>query len=133
VFDALTLPKHLKHWNCPTNMDITFAESDIREGGEYRIGMTLKEGEGPEMMFVGKYLEINRPNLLVYTQSFSPGKDAPLTPETKITIKLQQQGQQTLLDFKQVGFANKRSYHGAKVSWPSIYDKLGGYLQSLRS
>ena len=131
VFDTLTQPEHLKHWNCPPNMDVTFAESTLEVGGEYRIGMTMREGDGTEMMFIGKYLEINRPDLLSYTQSFSAGHDTPLTPETTITIKLNQEGSETKLRFNQTGFANKRSFQGARVSWPTIYDKLDAYIQSI--
>ena len=45
VFDALTLPEHLKHWDCPDHLDITFAESKPNVDGEYKIGLKMKNGE----------------------------------------------------------------------------------------
>ena len=131
VFDALTLPEHLKHWYCPDHLKITFAESDAKIGGEYRIGVIQKDGNGPEMMFLGKFLEIDRPHLLVYSQAFSMGNDYPMTPETKISIHLTNDGSKTLLKLIQTGLASKESFEGAKMSWPGVYTKLGNYLNSL--
>jgi uncharacterized protein YndB with AHSA1/START domain len=104
----------------------------LEVGGEYRIGVTVVGGDGREMMFIGKYLEINRPNQLVYTQAFSPGNDAPPTPETIIAIQLRQEDNKTLMKFKQSGFAHKKSYAGARRSWPEVYGKLSAYLETIQ-
>jgi len=131
VFDALTLPKHLKHWNCPNHLEITSAESTPEVGGNYSIRMTPQGSDGPEMMFVGTYLRINQPEVLSYTHAFSPGNDAPLTPETTITIGLRQLDNETVMEFRQTGFTNKQAFDGARMSWPSIYENLSAYLENL--
>lgn len=131
VFDAITLPEHLKEWDCPEHLDISFAESKPKAGGEYRVGLVVPGGDGTEMMFVGKYKKVARPNQLTYTHAFSPGNGAPLTPETNISISLKQDGDKTLMQFKQTGFADKRAYEGARMSWPGLYTKLGNYLETL--
>lgn len=132
VFETLTMPEHLKNWHSPDHLNITFTEADLKVDGEYRIGVTLAGGDGKEMLFVGRYLKIKRPNLLVYTQAFSPGGDEPLTTETKITIHLEQEGNQTFMNFKQTGFSHKQALQGARMSWPQAYDKLGEYLIKLQ-
>jgi len=132
VFDALTLPKHLKNWDCPEHLNITFAESSPKVGGEYRIGLVVPGGDGNEMMFIGKYTKIDKPNEVAYTHSFSPGYGASLTPETKVTIHLKEDGDKTILKFKQTGFTDKKAYDGARMSWPSMYSKLGTYLETLK-
>lgn len=131
VFEVLTKPEHIRHWHSPNHLDITFAENTLEVGGEYRIGVTVVGGDGTEMMFIGKYVEINPPDRLVYTQTFSPGNDAPLTSETKITIDLKQEGNRTLMNFLQTGFTQKQALAGAKRSWPEAYAKLGAYLETL--
>lgn len=131
VFDALTLPEHLKNWYCPNHLAITFAESNPEVGGEYKVGVVQPDEKGSEMMFIGKYLEIKKPHLLVYTQTFMMGKDYPPIPETTITIKLEQKESKTIVKLIQTGFAVTGSYEGAKMSWPGIYAKLGKYLETL--
>ena len=130
VFETLILPEHIKEWYCPSHLNLTFAESTPEIGGEYKIGV-VAPGTDNEMMFLGKYLEMRKPDHLVYTQAFSMGPNGPVTPETIITIKLSQQGDTTHMSFNQAGFANKQSFDGARMSWPPVYDKLGNYLESL--
>ena len=131
VFNVLTQQEHLKNWNCPSGMTITFAESNVTIGGDFRIGLTMNNGDGTEMMFVGKFLEIDPPHHLVYTQAFSPGNGVPLTQETTITINLKQEGSQTQLKFIQTGFTSTREVKGGEYAWKSIMEKLDNYISTL--
>lgn len=131
VFDVLTKQEHLKNWNCPSGMTISFAESNVSVGGNFRIGLLMDNADGTEMMFIGKFLVIDRPHRLVYTQAFSPGKGAPLTQESTITIDLKQEGSQTQMNFIQTGFTSKREVKGGEYAWKSIMEKLAHYVQTL--
>lgn len=71
VFDAFTKPEKMKSWWTEnTTFDI-----DLKVGGKWKI--VRKEG-GEVYTALGKYLEINKPNLVRYTYSmpqFSSNED----------------------------------------------------------
>src|ERR1019366_4211753 len=71
VFDAYTKAEHLAKWFGPHGFRIT-AESDLRIGGKYHITMhgtdALPEPYASEQYpMSGEYLEVKRPERLVYT------------------------------------------------------------------
>lgn len=71
VFDAFTKPEAMRVWWT----DDTEFDMDLRVGGTWTI--TRKEGDMTFTM-TGKYLEVNRPEKLVYTiamPQFSPNSD----------------------------------------------------------
>jgi uncharacterized protein YndB with AHSA1/START domain len=80
VFDAWTKPEHVKRWWAPASRGVTMVQcdADVRPGGAYRYVMGR---ESERIGFSGKYLEIDRPTRLVYTQCFDPfpGADAMVT------------------------------------------------------
>jgi uncharacterized protein YndB with AHSA1/START domain len=65
VFDAWLNPKMLSLFMMPmTGMPESDVENDVREGGGFTIIMHVGNDELPH---TGKYLEINRPDKLVFT------------------------------------------------------------------
>jgi uncharacterized protein YndB with AHSA1/START domain len=74
VFDALTNPEHLPHWFGFRDWTLPVCEIDLRPGGKWRYVMRGPDGE--EMGMSGVYREIERPERLVYTESFDdyPGE-----------------------------------------------------------
>jgi uncharacterized protein YndB with AHSA1/START domain len=63
VFDAWSRPELFQRWWVPRSMGMTLhdCEMDVRTGGTYRLNF----GEG--MDFFGRYLEVVRPSLIVWT------------------------------------------------------------------
>jgi uncharacterized protein YndB with AHSA1/START domain len=76
VFDAWTKPELVRRWWAPRSLGVTLAscDADVTVGGKYRY--VLKGRKGDELGFSGKYLELDRPTRLVYTQVFEPMADA---------------------------------------------------------
>ena len=68
VFEAWTRPELIVKWWTPKSFGITFisCETDVRPGGTYRFVMGHPSFDQP-MAFHGKYLEVERPNRLVWT------------------------------------------------------------------
>jgi len=72
VFDAWTTPELIMKWWTPKSFGITFisCEADVRPGGTYRFVMGHPAFDKP-MAFVGRYLEVDPPRRLVWTNEES--------------------------------------------------------------
>lgn len=68
VFDAWTRPELIMKWWTPKSFGITFisCDADVRVGGTYRFVMGHPAFDQP-MAFHGKYLEVDPPRRLVWT------------------------------------------------------------------
>ncbi len=126
VFKALTEHEHIKKWNSPKNLDVTFSEGELKVGGKYSYGM--KSGDGPEYVLKGEFKEIDAPDRLVYTQSRhgAPG------PETEITITLEEHESITTMEFHHTGFPSKEFRDGAIQGWNQAFEKLESHLMNPR-
>ena len=85
IFDAWTKPELIMKWWTPASFGITFisCEADVRTGGTYRYVFGHPSFDKP-MAFVGKYLEVEPPNRLVWTNEESQdGSVTTLTLEEK--------------------------------------------------
>jgi len=85
VFEAWTRPELIMQWWTPKSFGITFisCEADVRPGGTYRFVMGHPAFDQP-MAFVGRYLEVDPPKRLVWTNEESAdGSVTTLTLEEK--------------------------------------------------
>ena len=82
VFEAWTTPELLMRWWTPKSLGITFisCEADVRPGGTYKFVMGHPDFDQP-MAFVGRYLEVDPPRRLVWTNEES-GDDGSVTTVT---------------------------------------------------
>jgi uncharacterized protein YndB with AHSA1/START domain len=81
VFDAWTKPELLMKWWAPKSFGITFisCEADVRAGGTYRFVFGHPASDQP-VAFVGRYLEVEPPKRLVWTNEESD--EGPVTTVT---------------------------------------------------
>jgi uncharacterized protein YndB with AHSA1/START domain len=81
VFDAWTKAELVKRWWAPKSRGVAVVEctAEVRPGGAYRY--VLARGEAERFAFSGKYLEVDRPTRLVYTNWFEaiPGAEVTVT------------------------------------------------------
>ena len=91
VFEAWTTPELLMRWWAPESFGITFlsCEADVRAGGTYRFVFGVP-GSDQTMAFVGRYLEVEPPTRLVWTNEESD--DGPVT-----TVTFEERNGKTLL------------------------------------
>ena len=68
VFEALTIPEHVRRWYGPRAMTIVVCEIDLRVGGRWRN--LLRAPDGTEHGFAGEYREIVAPSTLVSTEYY---------------------------------------------------------------
>ena len=68
MFEMWTNPEHFSQWLPPTGFEMQFLRSDIRPGGSTFYVMT---GNGGVKMYGrAEYIQIQKPNRIVYTQQF---------------------------------------------------------------
>ena len=139
MFDMWTKPEHFSQWLPPTGFTMEFRRSDIRSGGDAFYAMT----NGSFTMYGrANYLELHRPDRIVYTQCFTdehenisrhPG--APVWPEkmlttvqlteegaaqTRVTIRWEVTGSATPEEV--AAFVAERA--GMTKGWTGSFDKL---------
>jgi uncharacterized protein YndB with AHSA1/START domain len=93
MYDMWTQAEHMSRWSPPTGFTMWFSRADIRVGGSSFYLMTNGSSENNVTMY-GRvaYLEMDKPNRLVYTQQFCDEHEnisrhpmAPTWPATMLT------------------------------------------------
>ena len=117
LFDAWLDAESLGTWMRPQPISETRAETDPREGGEFRIVMVR---DGSDLLHQGTYREIDRPSRLVFTWS-SPAthhRDSVVT----VTFEPLASGS-TMVEIHQVGLPDEESRASHTEGWS---DALAG-------
>lgn len=143
MFDVWTSPKHLAQWLPPAGFTMEFIECDIRVGGASFYSM----GNGSVKMFgVTRYLALERPHRLIYTQQFTDEKKnisrhpmAPTWPETMLTtVEFAEEGPartRVTVTWQPHGPATREEIEtfvkmkgSMTQGWTGSFDKLEAYL-----
>jgi len=127
VFDAWLNPKTLSKFILPmAGMAEPKTETDAREGGEFSIIMNVGEEKIPH---TGKYLEITRPNKLVFTWNspFSAGNSVVTLNFDKIDEN------STNIKLSHTKFPDEESRVNHEDGWDNILIKLDNVLTSLNA
>ena len=143
VFEMWTDPKHIGQWLPPVGMTSKFFKGDIKTGGRSFYCM---EGVNGVMYGRAEYMEVTRPNRIVYTQSFcdenqKPARHplAPTWPQTMLTTVVLEAEDinrtRVTVTWEIFGEANateRDTFHNAKAGmtggWTGSFDKLESYL-----
>ncbi|MCB0394347.1 MAG: SRPBCC domain-containing protein [Bdellovibrionales bacterium] len=144
MFEAWTDPDQVVKWSGPTGAQMEYIDVDIRTGGSAFYKMPFGE-----ITIYGKvqYIEVRKPDRLVYVQSFanqdgSPGRHpmAPTWPQsmlttiefseeahggTRITLQWEVTGNWTQAELET--FIAGRS--GMTQGWTGSFDKLDEHLE----
>ncbi len=144
VFDVWTTPDHLKNWLAPGGMTIQYKKADIRPGG---ISHYYMETPGGKMWGKVSYKEIEKPNRLVYVQSFSDENGGvaahPLAPtfprEMLTTVLFKAVGDKTeiTLTWSPINPSAEESATfehakgGMAQGWGGSFDQLDTYIAKL--
>ena len=130
VFDAWTRPELLTRWWTPKSFGITFisCETDVRPGGTYRFVFGHPAFDQP-MAFVGRYLEVDPPKRLVWTNEESG--EGSVT-----TVTFEEKDGKTHLVLRDL-YPSKAALDEAMASgsingYPEQFDELDGLIVSAR-
>ncbi len=144
MYEMWTNPKHFSQWLAPTGMTMSFIHADIKPGGKTLYLMT----NGAELKMYGRanYLEMHKPNRIVYTQQFCDEKEnisrhpmAPTWPETMLTtVTFTEEGpEKTRVTVTWEAYGNVtreeletfvKAKPGMTQGWTGSFDKLEVYL-----
>jgi uncharacterized protein YndB with AHSA1/START domain len=142
VFHAFSNVESLRRWYAPHGCEIHFRMLDFRVGGAFQS--CIKIPGGKECWCRGVYLEIQKPERIVYTMAMCD-KDGTLTDprelgmdpewpaETKVTLTFAEAAGKTLLTLHQTVSESLARKTGAHPSWLMMFDKLAEDLKVLRS
>lgn len=83
VWDAFTMEKHVVNWWGPHGFRTESVKHDLRVGGSWKLIMHGPDGR--EYKNTLNYLDVKRPEKLVYRHAGEPG-DEPVTFQTEITF-----------------------------------------------
>lgn len=146
LYNVWTQPEHIRQWLAPTGFSMTYLNSEIKPGSTVRYYM-----DGPNgLRMYGRahYIELKKPEKIVYTQVFTDANDhisrhphAPTWPETMLTtIELVQEDDQhtratiTWEVYGQASQAERDTFASARagmtLGWTGSLDKLENYLES---
>ena len=131
VFDAWTTPELLKRWCIPRSVPLNLlsVEMDVRVGGTYRL--VFQVDPTTTMAFFGRYLEVDPPSRLVWTNEEGEG-DAVVT-----TVTFEEDQGRTRLVVRDL-YPSKDALDGAIASesipgWAEMFDQLDELLVGLDS
>jgi uncharacterized protein YndB with AHSA1/START domain len=128
VFEAWTTPELIMQWWTPKSFGITFisCEADVRPGGTYRYVFGHPDFDQP-MAFVGKYLEVDPPIRLVWTNEES--EDGSVT-----TLTLEEKDGKTHLVLHDLyptkAALDEAMESGAIGGYPEQFNELDNFLKS---
>jgi uncharacterized protein YndB with AHSA1/START domain len=138
VFDAWLDPELLRQWLTGPGGTSPHAEVDARIGGEFRITMTSRVGELFALIpgqtgvvhMVGRYLEIVRPERLVFTVGWEEFPTIRLDREaTTVTVEFHERDGETdlVLTHERNPSRRIRAFH--RYGWRGSLRKLDSLLQ----
>jgi uncharacterized protein YndB with AHSA1/START domain len=123
VFEAWTEPEQMKHWCAPTGDYEVSAESELREGGRYRIQMKHKDGNVHTAF--GEFRQVQPPAKLVYTWSWEDGS----VSDSLVTVEFRDLGQQTEVILTHERFPSEDWRDKHSQGWTGCLDRLEQFLE----
>jgi uncharacterized protein YndB with AHSA1/START domain len=128
VYDAWTRAELFQLWWAPKSSDVPMlaCEMDVRTGGGYRIVFGMDEAHS--RAFFGKYLEVEPPSRIVWTNDEGDA-DGAVT-----TVTFEEQDGGTLLVLTELYPSKEeldQSYVGMEDGYPEQFEQLDALLVTL--
>ena len=121
VFEAWTNPELVAKWSAPEGIVEIESEIDLNVGGSYTLKMI--NAEGGVHTAVGEYLEIDRPNKLVYTWDWIED-DHRMGVATIVNVEFSAVGEATEVTITHDLFPGKEATEGHLFGWISCIGRL---------
>ncbi len=130
LFDAWTDADQFVRWMCPPGFGLDACAFDARKGGAWRVHGYKPGGEA--FAKSGVYVEVKRPELLVFTWAAHAEDDhaSPRGHETTVRVELRAVGDKTELALAQGPFLDAPDLNGHTAGWQGCFDKLTAFLGS---
>ena len=133
VFDAWVRPELLERWFAPEGCSLHIERLDARTGGSFH--MCIRNPAFGECWTIGSYVEVVRPERIVYTSAIADPAGQPATPasqghdaewpaETLVRVTFTEQNGRTLVTLEQNVSEALAKRTGAYASWLQMLDRL---------
>jgi uncharacterized protein YndB with AHSA1/START domain len=123
VFDAWANAETMSRWFVVEPTWTVKAVNELRVGGAFRIEMD--RGDGTVFVCWGEYLEIERPNRLVFTWSSA----VPAIQRSRVTIELTARGTMTALVLLHEALPDTPEGRAHTVGWEGSLTNLERFLR----
>lgn len=125
VFDAWTSAEAISAWFAPDpSMKSVVDELDLRVGGRYQFQM--QEPEGDTYIVTGEYVNVDRPNQLVFTWQWIHGDDREIM---MVTLDFIEQGDATELRLTHEKLPSKESRDHHNEGWVPCLARLAELVE----
>lgn len=132
VFDAWTNVHILAQWFGPEGFEVVSASCDCQPKGKYEI--TIESPDKNQIRHFGEYLEVEKPNLLIFTWELEDqtcqGCDGQLAT-TLVELNFSANNAGTLLQLKHEKLPSQQALEGHRFGWQASLDSLSHLLESL--
>lgn len=118
VFEAWTRPEIMSQWMAPDPQMACDVTGDAKVGGEYRVVMTMPDGE--KHIAFGTYKELVPPKRLVFTWSW----ENSATRDTLVTVDLEEKGGVTEMRFTHSRFQDSSARDDHQKGWTGCFARL---------
>jgi uncharacterized protein YndB with AHSA1/START domain len=126
VWRMWTQPDHFRAWYGPAGVEVSEARMDVRVGGRREVEMLATDGT-MRVRFTGEYREVVDQRRLVYTEAMTDLEGEPQSPETEVTVELEDLGGRTRMVLTHAGLPADSP--GA-TGWTMALDKLASALEA---
>jgi len=131
VWDAWTTPRGFAGWfgTPPYSTPLARVDMDVRAGGAWQATQ-VSEIDGAELPFVGHYLDVREPDLLVLT--FEDPDDPDGMDRELAAVRLEEVDGQTKMTFSQRGTLPPEEYKLLAKGYSLFFDRMEEYLAARR-
>jgi uncharacterized protein YndB with AHSA1/START domain len=140
VFEAWINPHLLEEWFAPPGCTLHIIRIDVRPGGGYH--WCIRNPEFGPCWSIGTYVEVLRPERLVFTSVVANAEGIPSTPEsqghdatwpseTTVRVTFTERDAQTVVTLEQTVSEVLAKRTGALPSWLSMLDRLKRLVTSI--
>ena len=123
VFEALSTLEGLTSWWGPDDLPVVAAEADIRVGGSFRVQFRTVDGREHEC--AGQFLEIHKPDRIVFSWRWSVGGEPEEDGRTsRVELRLRPIREGTELTLVHADLHNAASARSHQWGWDGALNKL---------
>lgn len=130
VFDAWTTPEFLAEWFGPEGFSVSKSELNLSIGGKYLIEIISPDNN--TIKHFGEYLEINRPNSLIFTWVLDNQQcqgSQQQQANTLVSLEFKSLDNKTELTLTHEKLPSKEAFDGHQFGWVSSFNSLQRFLK----
>jgi uncharacterized protein YndB with AHSA1/START domain len=127
VFEALTTPEGISSWWGPDAGPVLVAETDVREGGRFRVRFRQLSGEEHECF--GEFLEIEPDRRIVISWNWLGGEEDPGESRVSFELRPIAGGVELTLTHARLAETSRESH---EQGWNGSLDKLAARFAAHR-